>query len=128
MKPKMIAASSNEITQLSTTERIQLVQNIWNSVADSPERADSRTHWERLDAFGDAGIDTSDIPAMTEEEMANSEWRLPAGFQKSTAPPLVVQVAVDPDVLAWFQSQGQDYPARMRAALRLYAEAHQAPA
>lgn len=96
--------------------------------AQNKPRANSRTHWERLDALGDAGIDTSDIPALTEEELANSEWRLPAGFQKGTAPPLVVEVAVDPDVLAWFQSQGQDYPARMRAALRLYAEAHQVSA
>lgn len=61
--------------------------------------------------------------------MADSEWRLPANFQKGNpAPPLVVEVAVDPDVLAWFQSQGQNYPARMRAALRLYAEAHQVAA
>lgn len=96
--------------------------------AQNKPRAESRTHWERMDALGDAGIDTSDIPALTEDELANAEWRLPAGFQKGTAPPLVVEVAVDPDVLAWFQSQGQDYPVRMRAALRLYAEAHQAPA
>lgn len=96
------------------------------NTAQNKPRAESRTHWERLDALGDAGIDTSDIPALTEEEMAASEWRLPANFQESnSAPPLVVEVAVDPDVLAWFQSQGQDYPARMRAALRLYADAHQ---
>jgi uncharacterized protein (DUF4415 family) len=33
-----------------------------------------------------------------------------------------VEVAIEEDILAWFQ--GQDYPRRMRAALRLYAEAH----
>jgi len=40
----------------------------------------------------------------------------------------MVEVAVDEDILAWFQSQGQDYEKRMRAALRLYAEAHRASA
>lgn len=37
MKPKMIAASSSEITQLSAAERIQLAQDIWDSVAGSPD-------------------------------------------------------------------------------------------
>ena len=37
-----------------------------------------------------------------------------------------VELELEPTILAWFQSQGQDYPQRMRAALRLYAEAHQA--
>ena len=39
-----------------------------------------------------------------------------------------VQFELDPKILAWSQSQGQDYERRMRAALRLYAEAHQAVA
>lgn len=34
-------------------------------------------------------------------------------------------VKVDPDVLAWFKAQGDDYEHRMSAALRIYAEAHQ---
>lgn len=33
----MIAASSSEITQLSAAERIQLVQDIWDSMANSPD-------------------------------------------------------------------------------------------
>ena len=44
---------------------------------DKP-RADSQTHWERLDALKDDEIDTSDIPPLTEEDLARSEWRLPA--------------------------------------------------
>ena len=36
-----------------------------------------------------------------------------------------VAVLVDADVLRWFKSQGSDWQARMRAALRLYASAHQ---
>lgn len=102
-----------------------------DKATESRPRADSRTHWERLDALGDDGIDTSDIPALTEEEFAQSEWRLPPSFKPGIPaphPPLVVEVAVDEDVLAWFRAQGQDYPARMRAALRLYAEAHRSTA
>jgi uncharacterized protein (DUF4415 family) len=94
-------------------------------------RADSRTHWERLDALADEEIDTSDIPPLTDDDFARSEWRLPSALTPNyaeKAAPVIVKVAVDKDILAWFQAQGQDYQTRMRAALRLYAEAHQASA
>lgn len=84
-----------------------------------------------MDALTDEDIDTSDIPAMTEEDFARSGWRFPASARSGIAAPahaVTVEVAIDEDILAWFQSQGQDYPQRMRAALRLYAEAHQAAA
>jgi uncharacterized protein (DUF4415 family) len=38
---------------------------------------------------------------------------------------LNVLVQIEPETLAWFQSQGEDYEKRMAAALRIYAEAHQ---
>ena len=90
----------------------------------------SRTDWERLDAMTDEDIDTSDIPPMTEEQFARSEWRFPSSTQAGLAPPaaVTVEVIVDGDTLVWFQSQGQDYQQRMRAALRLYAEAHKTAA
>lgn len=81
----------------------------------------SRTDWARIDAMSDDDIDTSDIPPLTEEELSRSWWRFPAPARS-----VVTELTVDEDILAWFQSQGQDYPQRMRAALRLYAEAHQA--
>lgn len=87
------------------------------------------TDWERLDALSNAQIDTSDIPPLTEDDFARSKWRLPAALNSSLlspSAPVIVEVALDKDTLAWFQSQGQDYQTRMRAALRLYAEAHQA--
>ncbi len=90
----------------------------------------SRTDWERVDALAEEEIDTSEIPPLTEADFARSQWRFPAakfGTMSST-PHVTVEVPVDEDVLAWFQSQGQDYPQRIRAALRLYAEAHQAAA
>jgi uncharacterized protein (DUF4415 family) len=99
--------------------------------SETRPRANSRTHWERLDALADEEIDMSDIPPLTDEDFARSEWRLPAALKPilpAETAPVIVKVAVDKDILAWFQAQGQDYQARMRAALRLYAEAHQASA
>ena len=97
----------------------------------SKPRANSRTHWERLDALSDEEIDTSDIPPLTDEDFARSGWRLPTVLKPNLpaiSAPVGVEVAVDEDILAWFQAQGQDYHGKMRAALRLYAEAHQASA
>ncbi|MDQ6834284.1 MAG: BrnA antitoxin family protein [Chloroflexota bacterium] len=37
----------------------------------------------------------------------------------------VVTVHVDPDVLEWFRAQGEQWESKMRAALRIYVDAHQ---
>lgn len=78
-----------------------------------------RTNWEKVDSLTEDDIDTSDIPPLTEEFFNKSRWWKPV---KS----LNVLVEVDPDTLAWFQSQGEDYGKKMAAALRIYAEAHKA--
>ena len=91
--------------------------------------AQSRTDWARVDALAEEDIDTSEIPPLTEADFARSEWRFPAFADSNLAenkPQVTIEVAMDEDILAWFQSQGRDYPQRMRAALRLYAEAHRA--
>ena len=90
----------------------------------------SRTDWERVDALSEEEIDTSEIPPLTDADFARSEWRFPASASSGSQalPQVRVEVFVDEDILAWFQSQGQDYPQRMRAALRLYAEAHRTAA
>ena len=96
-----------------------------------PDKSVSRTNWERLDALTDEEIDTSDIPPLTDEDFARSEWRFPVSSRSGASVAVhavMIEVAVDEDILAWFQSQGQDYQQRIRAALRLYAEAHQASA
>jgi uncharacterized protein (DUF4415 family) len=63
----------------------------------------------------DAEIDTSDIPEQGEEFFANAQLWIP---------PDSVTLTVDHDVLEWFKAQGEEYPKRMNAALRIYAEAH----
>jgi len=43
----------------------------------------SRTDWERIDAMSNDDIDTSDIPPLTEAELALSWWRLPVPIPPS---------------------------------------------
>ena len=90
----------------------------------------SRTNWERLDALTDEEIDTSDSPPLSDEFFAKSRWLLPGeSLPGQTIKKTVkVELDLDPKILAWFQSQGQDYQRRMLVALRLYVEAHQAVA
>ncbi len=97
--------------------------------------ADSRTNWERLDALTDDEIDVSDSPPLSSEFFAKAKWLMPGESlsrlnvrEKVDKTTVKVELDLDPQTLAWFQSQGQDYERRMLAALRLYAEAHQAVA
>lgn len=75
------------------------------------------TNLEQFDALTDDMIDTSDIPPLSDEFFENATWRMPS-------PPVEVMIEIDPDILAWFKSQGEDYQQRVSAALRIYAEAH----
>ncbi|MBW4581644.1 MAG: BrnA antitoxin family protein [Tildeniella nuda ZEHNDER 1965/U140] len=77
----------------------------------------SETNWEKVDSLTEEEIDTSDIPPLTEEFFNKSRWWKPVES-------LSVLVQVDPNTLAWFQAQGEDYEKKMAAALRIYAEAH----
>ncbi len=77
----------------------------------------SRTNWEKVDALTEGEIDTSDIPPLSKEFFSKSRWWKPVT-------PLNVLVQVDPNTLAWFQAQGDEYEQKMAAALRIYADAH----
>ena len=50
----------------------------------------------------DDTIDTSDIPPLDDEFFARAKWRV---LKKDG---VVVRIRVDPEVLAWFRSQGDD--------------------
>ena len=79
----------------------------------------SRTDWEALATMSDEAIDYSDIPPLTETFFERARlWR---PRQK-----VMVTMEVDADVVEWFKAEAEDWEARMRAALRLYVEAHQA--
>jgi uncharacterized protein (DUF4415 family) len=83
----------------------------------SATKRSSKTDWARVDRLTDETIDTSDIPLLTESYFARATLRVPKK-------PVAVTVHLDPDVLAWFQAQGDEFEQRMNAALRIYAEAH----
>ncbi len=93
---------------------------------ESNMNGSSKTNWERIDAMTDDEIDTSDSPPLTDELFAKARWLMPG--ESASHQTVKVEIELDPKILSWFQSQGQDYERRMRAALRLYAEAHQAVA
>lgn len=59
-------------------------------------------------------------------DLGGSLWMLADAIEAAPVESVKVELALDPSLLAWFQAQGQDYERRMLAALRLYAEAHQA--
>lgn len=79
----------------------------------------SKTNWQTVDALEDTAIDTTDIPPLTERFFAKARWRTPVE-------PLTVLVHVDANTYAWFQARGQNADQEMTAALRDYAEIHQA--
>ncbi|MBV7329236.1 BrnA antitoxin family protein [Chloroflexi bacterium TSY] len=77
----------------------------------------SKTNLAHFDAMTDEMIDTSEIPALSDEFFDKATWRMPE-------PPVEVTIVIEPDILAWFKAQGEDYQDRLAAALRLYVEAH----
>ena len=76
----------------------------------------SETNWEMVDALTDETIDRSELPPLGDDFFARATWRMPGK--------VAVTVHVEPELLAWFQEQGDAYEERMVAALRIYAEAH----
>lgn len=102
----------------------KMMDEEWVTKSATDLAGPTRTDWARVDALSEDDIDTSDIPPLTEEQLARSQWRLPASLHSGKVRAVTVEVAIEEDLLAWFQAQGADYPQRMQAALRLYAEAH----
>ena len=78
----------------------------------------SKTNWEKIDSMTEDDIDTSDIPPLNEEFFKNSRWWKPVKQ-------LQVIVPIEPETLAWFQSQNEDYETKMAEVLKIYAESHQ---
>lgn len=79
----------------------------------------TKTNLEHFDAMTDDMIDTSEIPPLTEDFFASAKWRMPKQKVKVT-------VEVEPEVMEWFRAQGENYQRYLAAALRIYAQAHQA--
>ena len=82
----------------------------------------TKTNWEEFDALTDDMIDTSDIPPLSDDFFATAKWRMPKSRKKVS-----VTVEIEPEVVEWFKSQGENYEQYLAAALRIYAKAHQPP-
>nr|OEJ73390.1 hypothetical protein BH720_19300 [Desertifilum tharense IPPAS B-1220] len=63
----------------------------------------------------DEEIDYSDIPPLTEEFFEKATLRIPAAQAHKL-------IQLDPDVMAWFQSQGAEYKTLINSVLRRYIE------
>ena len=72
-----------------------------------------KQHLEELAAMPDEEIDTSDIPELTDAQLA--AMRRPEHFR-----PVKKQITarLDADVLAWLKAGGRGYQSRMNAILR----------
>jgi len=77
----------------------------------------SETNWEYVDALTDETIDTSDIAPLDDTFFARARFRRPRKQE-------IVTMHVDHDVLEWFHAQGEHWESKMRAALRIYVDAH----
>ena len=78
----------------------------------------------KLKKMKDKDIDFSDMPALTQEQLARF---VPAKLlNRSLYRPVKIPVKVnyDADVLEWFRSFGKGYQTRMNAALREYMLTH----
>ena len=62
----------------------------------------SETNLERFDELSDEMIDTSDIPPLSDKFFKRATWRLPR-------PLVTMTVQVEPEVLAWFTEQGDEW-------------------
>ena len=91
---------------------------------ENTTNSSSKTDWARIDAMTDDEIDVSDSALLPDDFFAKAKLLMPG--ESASRQTVRVELELDPKILAWFQSQGQDYERRMRTALRLYAEVHQA--
>jgi uncharacterized protein (DUF4415 family) len=79
---------------------------------------------EKLKKMRDEDIDFSDMPALSQEQLARF---VPAKLlNRSLYRPIKVPVKInyDADVLEWFRSFGKGYQTKMNAALREYMLTH----
>ena len=78
----------------------------------------------KLREIKDKDIDVSDMPALTQEQLARF---VPAKLlNRSLYRPVKIPVKInyDADILEWFRSFGKGYQTKMNAALREYMQTH----
>ncbi len=87
-------------------------------------RGEDRSDWaavmakteEELEADIASDPDWADIPY---------DWIKDAVLVRPNIPKKLLSVRLDPDIIAWFKSQGRGYQTKMNAVLRAYVHAQQ---
>jgi len=92
MKTKMVSYTPESLPRLTKADRAKL---------------------KALAARPDSGIDTSDIPEMTDEQ-----WKRARRGHFYRPRKQQITARVDADVLAWLKAQGKGYQSRINAILR----------
>jgi uncharacterized protein (DUF4415 family) len=87
-------------------------------MSENDTKRHTKTNLGRIDKMNDDEIDTSEIPPLGDKFFETAKWRHPSGSIRVT-------VQVEPEILEWFQAQGENYERDLSAALRLYVYAHQ---
>jgi len=100
---KKSSASSRPAKLISVS-----AESIFNKPVGKRQKAALARVAERQAAFDDSGIDYSDIPALTNAQLAQ--------FQRT--PKVLVAARLDRDVYDWLQQFGRGYSTRINAILR----------
>jgi len=98
------------------------MQIVKKTINDLPPLDEQR--FDKLRAMKDDDIDTSDMPALTQEQLARF---VPAKLlNRSLYRPVKIPVKInyDADVLEWFRSFGKGYQTRINTVLREYMLTH----
>jgi uncharacterized protein (DUF4415 family) len=77
----------------------------------------SGTDWDYLDSSEDDGIDYSDNPPSTDEELERAVLRMPGSSIR-------ISIKLDTDVYNWVISQSSNYQANINEILRMHMEQH----
>jgi uncharacterized protein (DUF4415 family) len=83
-------------------------ESIFNKPLTKRQQAILRRIAKRQAEGDDSGIDFSDIPELTNEQLAS--------FHRPVKK--LIAVRVDPDILAWLQQYGEGYSTRINSILR----------
>ena len=84
------------------------------------DRKPGLTDWNRVDSMSEDELERA-IAEDPDAQAGNLDWtraRLVRPRRKQS-----IHLRIDPDVLAWFRSQGKGYQTQINAVLRTYVEA-----
>jgi uncharacterized protein (DUF4415 family) len=86
-------------------------------MSEGATKKTSGTDWKRLASMKDDEIDYSDIPPLKDAFFERAVLRIPGAQAQNW-------VELDPDVIRWFQAQGEGYKTRIISVLREHMRTH----